>query len=91
MNKGELVERVAELASVTKKDAGKVLDATLTAIGEAVANGDTVSLADFGKFEARQRKGRTGRNPQTGDALDIAAKVVPAFQAFARFKKLVNR
>lgn len=91
LSKRELVARVADLAGVTKKEAGNVLEATLVTITEAVANGQKVSLAGFGAFEPRQRKGRTGKNPRTGEILNIAAKVVPAFKAFKGFQSKVER
>ncbi|MEG4098914.1 HU family DNA-binding protein, partial [Microcoleus sp. Pol8_D1] len=65
MNKGELIDAVAEKASVTKKQADAVLSAALQAIMEAVSVGDKVTLVGFGSFEARERKEREGRNPKT--------------------------
>ncbi|MEG4032218.1 MULTISPECIES: HU family DNA-binding protein, partial [unclassified Microcoleus] len=78
MNKGELIDAVAEKASVTKKQADAVLSAALQAIMEAVSVGDKVTLVGFGSFEARERKEREGRNPKTGEKMDIPATVVPA-------------
>jgi DNA-binding protein HU-beta len=89
MNKGELVDAVAEKAEVSKKDAEAIVTATVEAIMEAVASGDKVSLVGFGSFEPRERKAREGRNPQTGEALKIAAATVPAFSAGKGFKQLV--
>jgi DNA-binding protein HU-beta len=89
MNKGELVEAVAEKAEVTKKDADAIVTAMVEAIMEAVASGDKVSLVGFGSFEPRDRAAREGRNPKTGETLKIAATTVPGFSAGKGFKQLV--
>ncbi|MGP1375344.1 MAG: HU family DNA-binding protein [Almyronema sp.] len=89
MNKGELVDKVAEKASVTKKQADAVITATIESIMEAVAEGDKVTLVGFGSFEPRERKEREGRNPKTGDTMVIPATVVPAFSAGKLFKEKV--
>ena len=89
MNKGELVDVVAEKASVTKKQADAVLSAALEAIMEAVSDGDKVTLVGFGSFESRERKAREGRNPKTGDKMEIPATRVPAFSAGKLFKDRV--
>ena len=86
MNKGELVDVVAEKASVTKKQADAVLSAALEAIMEAVSDGDKETLVGFGSFESRERKAREGRNPKTGDKMEIPATRVPAFSAGKLFK-----
>ena len=91
VSKRDLVALVAERAGVTKKEASTVLEATLATITDAVAQGWKVSIFGFGAFEPRQRKGRTGRNPRTGEILNIAAKVVPAFKAFKGFQSKVER
>jgi DNA-binding protein HU-beta len=67
MNKGDLVDKVAAKATVTKKQADAVLTAVLEVVMEAVANDDKVTLVGFGSFEARERKAREGRNPKTGE------------------------
>ena len=90
MNKGELVDKIAEKASVTKKQADAVLSAALETIMEAVASGEKVTLVGFGTFEARDRQAREGRNPKTGDKMDIPATVVPAFSAGKLFKDSVS-
>ena len=90
MNKEELVAEIAKSAKVTKKDAADVLAATLDTIEKAVKKGEKVTLVGFGIFEARRRAARTGRNPQTGATLKIAAKTVPAFSAGKKFKELVK-
>ncbi|NEQ78465.1 MAG: HU family DNA-binding protein [Okeania sp. SIO2D1] len=89
MNKGELVDEIAKKADVTKKQADAVLSAALEAIMEAVASGDKVTLVGFGSFESRERKAREGRNPKTGDKMEIPETTVPAFSAGKSFKELV--
>lgn len=89
MNKGDLVDAVAEKASVTKKQADAVLSAALETIMEAVAEGDKVTLVGFGSFEPRERKAREGRNPKTGEKMEIPATKVPAFSAGKLFKDKV--
>ena len=90
MNKGELIDAIAAKAEVTKKDADAVLTATLEAIVEVVAAGDKVTLVGFGSFEPRERQAREGRNPKTGDKMDIAATKVPVFSAGKLFKEKVT-
>jgi DNA-binding protein HU-beta len=89
MNKGELVDKIAEKASVTKKDADTVLSAMLDVILDTVASGDKVTLVGFGTFEARDRQAREGRNPSTGEPIKIPATKVPAFSAGKSFKDKV--
>ncbi|GAB4134036.1 MAG: HU family DNA-binding protein [Cyanobacteria bacterium J069] len=91
MNKGELVDAVAEKASVTKKQADAVLSAAIDSIMEAVSKGEKVTLVGFGSFEPRERKEREGRNPKTGEAMKIPATKVPAFSAGKLFKDLVAK
>lgn len=89
MNKSELIEVAAKEADVSKVAAGNVLDAIVAAITKAVAKGDTVTLIGFGTFGSSKRAARTGRNPQTGKELKIAATTVPRFTAGATFKAAV--
>ena len=89
MNKAELVDKVAEKADVSKKDADAIVTAVVESIMESVANGDRVSLVGFGSFEPRARKARDGRNPQTGQTIKIPATTVPAFSAGKGFKEMV--
>ena len=91
MNKEELVQEVAKVAKVTKKDATNVLEAVICAVEGAVKKGQKVTLVGFGTFEARKRAARKGRNPQTGKEIKIAAKTVPAFSAGKKFKDMVNK
>lgn len=90
MNKGELVDRIAAKADVTKKNADAVLTAALEEILGAVSDGEKVTLVGFGSWEARERKAREGRNPKTGDKMDIPATRVPAFSAGKQFKDAVS-
>jgi DNA-binding protein HU-beta len=78
MNKSELIDAIAEKGGLSKSDAGKALDATIASIGEALKKGDTVTLVGFGTFSV---KDRTGRNPKTGEELQIKASKVPSFKA----------
>ena len=89
MNKGELVDSVAERASVTKKQADAVLSAALDAIVDAVSTGDKVTLVGFGSFERRDRKEREGRNPKTNEKMSIPATRVPAFSPGKLFREKV--
>ena len=91
MNKVELVAAVAEKAELSKKDAEKAVAAVFAAIEEAVAAGDKVQLVGFGTFEVRERSARTGRNPQTGAEIKIAASKQPAFKAGKAFKDAVAK
>lgn len=91
MNKAELVELMAAKADTTQKVATALLNAFIDSITQAVADGEKVTLVGFGSFEARERKAREGRNPKTGEAMDIPATVVPAFSAGKQFKDAVSR
>lgn len=91
MNKVELVAAVAEKTELSKKDADKAVAAVLAAIEEAVAAGDKVQLVGFGTFEVRERAARTGRNPQTGAEIKIAASKQPVFKAGKAFKDAVAK
>jgi DNA-binding protein HU-beta len=89
MNKSELVEVAAKEADLSKAAAGKVLDAIIAAVVKAVSKGDSVALIGFGTFKSSKRAARTGRNPQTGKEIKIAATTVPRFTAGAGFKSAV--
>ncbi|WP_103108563.1 HU family DNA-binding protein [Brevibacillus reuszeri] len=90
MNKTDLVAKVAEQAELTKKDATSAVDAVLDAIADALKEGDKVSLIGFGNFEVRERAARKGRNPQTGEEIEIAASKVPAFKPGKELKDSVK-
>lgn len=91
MTKKDLINAVSEISGVSKKDTAAVIDAVFIAITDSVANGDSVQLVGFGTFEARKRDARTGRNPHTGEAINISAATVPAFKAGKAFKDAVNK
>lgn len=90
MNKQELVSAIAQSAELSKKDAESALSATITAISNALADGDKVQIVGFGTFEVRERAERVGKNPRTGEAIKIAASKVPAFKAGKALKDKVN-
>ena len=90
MNKSELVDAIASGADISKADAGKALDATVAAITDALKGGEQVSLVGFGTFAVKARAARTGRNPQTGGEIQIAASNVPGFKAGKALKDAVN-
>ncbi|CAM3394203.1 HU family DNA-binding protein [Marinicrinis lubricantis] len=90
MNKTELIAKVAETAELSKKDATKAVDAVFDAISEALQSGDKVQLVGFGNFEVRERSARKGRNPQTGEEIDIPASKVPAFKPGKALKDGIN-
>lgn len=81
MNKTELVAKVAEKSELTKKDAAKAIDAVFASISESLQDGEKVQIIGFGNFEVRERAARKGRNPQTGQEINIPASKVPAFKA----------
>ena len=90
MNKTELIASVALKAELTKKDAEKAVNALFAAVSEELAKGEKVQVIGFGTFETRERQARTGRNPQTGAEIKIAASKAPAFKAGKQLKELVN-
>ena len=81
MNKSEMISQVASRVSLSKDEASAAVDEVLDAIQDALGNGDTVALTGFGTFSVRSRPARTGRNPQTGESIEIAASKSPAFKA----------
>jgi DNA-binding protein HU-beta len=91
MNKAELISSVAEKTELTKKDTEKAVGAILSTIEEALSKGDKVQLVGFGTFETRERAARKGRNPQTGEEIDIAAARVPVFKAGKALKDAVDK
>lgn len=90
MNKSELITRVSEIAELSKKDATKAVDAVFDAISEALQQGDKVQLVGFGNFEVRERAARKGRNPQTGEEIEISASKIPAFKPGKALKEGIN-
>ena len=90
MNKSDLVDAVAGRADMSKAEAGRAVDAVLGSVGDALGNGDSVSLVGFGTFSVRHRAARMGRNPQTGATMQIAASKVPGFKAGKALKVKVK-
>jgi DNA-binding protein HU-beta len=90
MNKSQLIDQIASGADISKAAAGRALDSFIDAVTGALKEDDKVSLVGFGTFEVRQRAARTGRNPQTGAEIKIAAANVPAFKAGKALKDAVN-
>ncbi len=91
MNKSELIDAASDRVDLSKNDVSSTLDAVLESITEAVARGDKVTLTGFGTFERRERSARTGRNPQTGQEMQISASRAPAFKAGKAFKEAVDK
>jgi len=90
MNKAELIEEVANQTGLTKRTSGKAVDAVVSAISDCLARGEKVTLVGFGTFGVRQRKARTGRNPQTGATIEIQAKRVAKFLPGKTLKERVD-
>ena len=90
MNKSQLVDKISEGADLSKAAAGRALDSFIEAVGEALKSGDQVSLVGFGTFLLRERASRSGRNPQTGETIEIAAAKILAFKAGKALKDSVN-
>lgn len=90
MNKTELVAAVAESASMTKKDADKVVSSVFDAITDALKKGDKVQLVGFGTFEVKTRAARKGLNPLTKQPIDIAASKAPVFKAGKALKDVIK-
>ncbi len=91
MNKAELVNAVAAATDVSKKDSEAVIAAMLDAITGALKEGEKVQLVGFGSFEVKARAARTGRNPRTGEDVEIPASVVPVFKAGKALKDAVAK
>ena len=91
MNKTELVAAMAEQADMTKKDAEKALTAFTAVVAKELRNGGKIQLVGFGTFEVAERAAREGRNPQTGETMQIAAAKAPKFKAGKALKDEVNR
>ena len=90
MNRGQLIAAVAEETNLSKKDAGRAVEAVFSAISGALSKQDRVSLVGFGSFEVRERKARRGRNPRTGRALQIKGRRAPVFRPGKPLKASVN-
>lgn len=90
MNKAELIDAVADSADLSKASAGRSVDAAIDAITNALKNGDNVTLVGFGTFSVRSRAARLGRNPRTGEEIQIKASKVPGFKAGKALKDAIN-
>ncbi|MBV7508862.1 HU family DNA-binding protein [Bacillus sp. sid0103] len=90
MNKAELVNAVATQSELTKKDATKAVDVLFETISHTLAKEEKIQLIGFGTFEVRERAARTGRNPQTGEEIQISASKIPAFKAGKELKEAVK-
>ncbi|MBC6428581.1 MAG: HU family DNA-binding protein [Cellvibrionales bacterium] len=90
MSKTELIELIAAEADISNAKAGAALNAIVGGITDALKRGDSVSLVGFGTFSVKSRAARTGRNPRTGDTIQIAASKVPGFKAGKTLKDAVN-
>lgn len=90
MNKSELTDAIADEADISKASAARALEAALNAIQGSLQNGEPVALVGFGTFSVRERGARTGRNPRTGDEIEIAAAKLPAFKPGKALKDALN-
>lgn len=90
MNKNEFIDKVADMADMSKSDAERAVNAVLDAVTNALKSGDDVRLVGFGTFSAAQRKAREGRNPRTGETIQIAASIQPKFSAGKGLKDALN-
>ena len=90
MSKAEFVDKVASSAGISKKDAGAAVDAVLRTIEEELRSGGEVTFTGFGKFHVASRGAREGRNPRTGESMQIAATKVPRFTAGSGLKKAIK-
>jgi len=90
MNKSELIVAMAEAADISKSAAGRALDGMTEAVADALKKGDTVTVIGFGTFLIKERAARSGRNPRTGEAIEIAASKTPTFKAGKALKDAVK-
>lgn len=90
MNKSELIDAIADSADISKAAAGRAVDAVVESVTDALKKGDQVTLIGFGTFSVKERAARTGRNPQTGAEIQIAAAKIPSFKAGKALKDAVN-
>ena len=90
MNKAQLIDAIADKHDMNKKTVGDIVNEMTFTIEQALAQGEEVAIAGFGTFKANKRAPRSGRNPSTGETIQIAASTVPAFKAALALKKAVN-
>lgn len=90
MTKADLIEEVAKVAEVTRKDGEVIVETIFDSIVKSLRAGDKIEIRGFGSFRTRQRKPRTGRNPKTGAKVDVPAKTIPFFKPSKELKDMVN-
>ena len=90
VNKSELIDTIADSADLSKQQAAKALETVLDSVSGALSNGDQVVLVGFGTFSVKERAARTGRNPRTGEPIEIAAAKIPSFKPGKALKDSVN-
>jgi integration host factor subunit beta len=90
MTKADLIEEVAKIAEVTRKDGEVIVETIFDSIVKSLRAGDKIEIRGFGSFRTRQRKPRTGRNPKTGAKVDVPAKTIPFFKPSKELKDMVN-
>lgn len=90
MNKADFIGAVAEASGMTKADAQRAVDAVIDVVKDTLGKGESISLTGFGTFDVRERAARTGRNPRTGETIQIKASKNPAFKAGKALKDAVN-
>ena len=90
MNKADLVARIAKEAALTKRQSEKMLEALMGSVQDALSKGEKLTLVGFGTFSAMARSARTGRNPRTGQALSLPARIAPKFMAGKKLRQAVR-
>lgn len=90
MNKSDVIEHIAQQADISKASAGRALEAVLDAVRSSLQKGEEVAIVGFGTFSVTEREARTGRNPRTGEALEIAAAKVPKFRPGKGLRDAIN-
>ena len=90
MTKAELIEEVSRVVEMTRKDSEVIVEAIFDSVVRALRGGDKIEIRGFGSFRTRQRKPRVGRNPKTGDRVEVPAKKIPFFKPSKELKDLVN-
>ncbi len=91
MTKADLIEEVSKMVELTRKDSEVVVDTIFDSIVHSLRSGDKIEIRGFGSFRTRQRKPRVGRNPKTGDRVDVPAKKIPFFKPSKELKDVVNQ
>jgi integration host factor subunit beta len=91
MTKADLIEEVSRLAELTRKDSEVIVETVFASVVRALRSGDKIEIRGFGSFRTRQRKPRVGRNPKTGDRVDVPPKKIPFFKPSKELKDMVNR